>query len=185
MMAKPTAQPDQYQHMSRFRFAIFFLVASISLALASSVHAATEEQLPLTASQLRQCALQIQTLRRRSMALMDQNQQLQRRLQKLSKAHAKLDPKNNDNQQAWAQYNARAADYNRDMARFRSDVVAINEIKQTYDQNCANRSFRQADFQQLSKALQFAMRAGLSDIRVPRLANPQDSPSDGSNHDEP
>lgn len=121
----------------------------------------------LSADQLGKCAQQVRTLRERAPALNQRSRQLDKRRRELAARRERLDQNDDPGQQAWGRYNTRAATFNDDMAQFRSDVTAINEIKRAYDRNCANHSYRDSDFRALSRAAREAMTKGLSNVRVP------------------
>lgn len=151
-------------------------IAAIATALLfpTSAQAEGNERL-LNANQLRECAQMVRKLRERAPALHNRNQQLDKRRHELAEERARLNNNRGDtDMQAWGRYNERAAAFNNDMVAFRSKVAEVNAIKHAYDKNCANRPFRNSDFQALPKALRKAMKAGLSDVRVPYLADPRE-----------
>lgn len=147
-------------------------LVAIGMTIALGAPAASQEQ-PLTAQQLQQCAQMIQTMRTRAPRLNAQARRLQEQRLALAEQRASLQASEQDNLDAWGRYNTGAAAFNKEMAKLRTVIGKINQVKKSYDQNCAGRPFRDADFQALPQALRDAMQAGLADIRVPYAGDPE------------
>lgn len=144
------------------------------LFMAPSIYAENDDA-ALNPQKLAECAQRVQTLRERSATLNKHSRQLDERRRALAAQRERLNESDeaadSDEQRAWARYNSRAATFNDDMAQFRRAVADINKIKREYDRQCANRSYRQSDFENLPESARKAMQAGLSDVRVPYTAD--------------
>lgn len=141
---------------------------------------AQADNAPLELATLRNCASQVQQLRSDATRLNANTAQLDvrrtaldRRSAALQAETAQLDRDNLratlDLQQRRKQHNDELLAFNAEIARHRQAIVAVNQVKQRYAQDCADRPYRRADFQRLPADAQAAMRAGLDDIEVPYL----------------
>lgn len=133
-------------------------------ALASPAVEAQQAQ-ALAPQELAQCAQMIQTLGVESARLNQRAAAFDRRRAALGAQP--LGSGDGGDTQAWARNNSLAAAFNRDMEQFRLAVVQINEVKQTYERQCAGRPYRQSDLEKLPAAAQAAMHGGLAGVRVP------------------
>lgn len=126
----------------------------------------------LSRAELRRCAQRVRTLRQRSVELLQRAHALNKRRQALNAQYRRLQAGTHGQAdggvaQAWIRYNAKASDFNEDMARLRRELRQLNEVKRAYGRHCANRPYRPSDLRALPKALQHAMKAGLKGVRVP------------------
>lgn len=153
------------------------VIAAVLASLAAVCSAQTSHaEETLTVDELRECARMVKTLRQRSAAIHERLQQMDQRRAALARQRARMQQSDKNNQKAWAQYNEAAAAFNDDMARIRSDIRAINAVKRRYDRHCANQPYRDATLQKLPANLQEAMKAGLANVRVPYMGNPNAQP---------
>lgn len=118
----------------------------------------------LSAEALARCASQVHTLRLESQRLQQMAPRNDARRDALAEQRAALA---DDGEAARNRYNTEAAAFNEQMARYRADLQAVNELKAHYHQHCAQRAYRRDDLEALPEAYQRAMRQGLADIQVP------------------
>lgn len=59
--------------------------------------------------------------------------------------------------------------FNRRMAQYRQDVIALNRVRQAFAEQCAGHSVRQRDVERLPEPARSAWRRGLDDVEVPYL----------------
>lgn len=149
------------------------------LVLATGAHA--NDSAPLTPQDLARCAAQVETLRADSSALTQRNAEYETRRNALNARTAELklerDAVNPDDLDTGLAVRAklneqreRTLAFNSDVAKLRTDLKALNALKQDYDARCANRSYRRADLDAMPPATRDAMRAGLGGVAVPYLA---------------
>lgn len=140
------------------------------------------EAAPLTHAELTQCASQIQALRQDSARLTQETYRADARKSALEAKAAALraegesiSPDNTaaaiDLSQRRVEHNRETEAFNTQIGQLRSEIVAINAVKQQYHENCSNRPYRRSDFNGLSNEAQQAMRSGLADVTVPYLGN--------------
>ncbi|WP_420427826.1 hypothetical protein [Algiphilus sp.] len=117
----------------------------------------------LSPEALARCASEVHRLRTESLRLLEQSHANDVQRASLAEQRRALaaDPS------ARPDYNARAEAFNAEMQQFRADVRALNALKAHYERHCAQRPYRRADLEALPEAHRYAMRQGLSDIRVP------------------
>lgn len=153
--------------------------AALSLGLTAAAIAHAESQ-PLTLPELQRCASQVQQLRQDSARLTQQSSQLAAERDAINQRSAALtaedartaqtDLKNGlalhqrrmDNQAQAVALNARLAPLHR-------EIDSLNLLKADYDRNCSGRPYRRAELDTLPEAQRVAMRAGMSDLRVPYI----------------
>lgn len=156
--------------------------AFLMLSLPLIAFAAAANNTPLTAPALQQCANHALTLRTESARLLRENAALDvrrasinQRLDALQTERAALPPDDLDRGLALhernRQYQEDARVFNEDIDTYKQKVIALNEVRQTYDAECADRSYQRSDLEALPAAAQDAMRRGLSDVQVPFLGN--------------
>lgn len=59
--------------------------------------------------------------------------------------------------------------FNQQMQKYRQDVIALNQVKEAFAQQCAGRNARMSDVEKLPDALRQAWRRGLDHVEVPYL----------------
>jgi Skp family chaperone for outer membrane proteins len=145
--------------------------------------AAQAEAEPLAAPALARCATQVQTLREESARLNARNEEIDARRSSINARKAALDAerptlppddlaKGLDFRQRAKAQQADAVQLNADLEQLKREVAVLNRLKDDYDANCAQRSYRRKDLDALPPAAQAAMRAGMNDVQVPYVAQP-------------
>ncbi|WP_043769393.1 hypothetical protein [Algiphilus aromaticivorans] len=134
----------------------------LALASAPTLHAA-DDQAPLTAEVLAQCAEQVKTLRSEAERLNAQAAEQAERRERLEAQRQKL----RENSESRKRYNEAARAFNDKVAAFQEELAEINALKTRYAENCASRDYRREDLDALPQAQREAMRRGLSGVRVP------------------
>ncbi|MEQ8799431.1 MAG: hypothetical protein RJQ08_00555 [Salinisphaeraceae bacterium] len=148
-------------------------LAALALMLATAGHAQTEADKTdntLGAEMLAGCAQRVQNLREESARLNRAADEFEQRRQALAEQHESID--GGDGVEASGrllEYNKQAEAFNEDIAEFRDEVIAVNDTKQWYHDNCANRAYRRSDLEALPADQAAAMRAGLADVEVPYI----------------
>lgn len=166
------------------------LAAVVALCTAAG-SAGAEDAAPLSAAELARCASQVQQLRGESVRILAENARLdtQRAGIEARRREIKDDaitrPRGDlaaglELSERRQNLNAEATAFNGRIARIRSDIAAINEVKAAYESGCAQRPYRRRDLEQLPQAAQDAMRAGLADVEVPYTDKLTPLPSDGA-----
>jgi hypothetical protein len=134
----------------------------------------------LSASELARCANQVERLRTESARLTQWNTQLDVRRDLINARAADLDkeaatiPKDDlkrgldyvDRRKA---HQAEAIKFNAEIDQIRKDIAALNVVKDEYDRNCADRSYRRSDLDALPAGPRTAMQAGLQGVAVPYI----------------
>lgn len=153
------------------------LAATVVGAILATAAAHAQEEKPLSADELAECAALVQTLREESPPLNQQAAQFDKRRAALRQRYAQVREElesgaadageGTRSQDRWARYNSDAAAFNEDIAEFRREVNELNKVKDEYDRNCAGRAYRRSDLEELPEDAREAMRAGTADIRVP------------------
>lgn len=148
-------------------------IAALALTLATSGNAQTGANATngtLGAEALAECAERVQHLREESARLNRAADEFEQRRQALAEQHASIDGGQGvEASGRLLEYNKQAESFNEDIAAFRDEVMAVNDTKQWYHDNCANRSYRRSDLEALPAAQAAAMRAGLADVEVPYI----------------
>ncbi|MGB0954672.1 MAG: hypothetical protein ACPGZP_01585 [Panacagrimonas sp.] len=154
------------------------------IALSLLVGAAAFAQAPqssaseLSTSELVRCAQQVEILRREAPPMGQRYRQLDARRNFINQRTAALRAEASsgagsdldahlDFEQRNLQHRQQTIAFNAELAAYVQEVRRIEGIKREYDRVCAGRPYRRSAFQALPPHLQAAMRAGLSDIRVP------------------
>lgn len=140
------------------------LLFGLMMASVVATSQATEAEQPLTPGELAKCAVQVQQLRAESARL---NQQAAANNIRRDELAAMLNTQNKPVDDLIS-YNRQASAFNQTMVDFRQEVAEINTVKQNYDAQCANRSYRRSELNALPPEQANAMRTGLADVRVPQ-----------------
>ena len=151
------------------------LIASAALPAAAQAEAP-----PLDATSLARCATQVLSLRQESARLIQKNTVLDQRRTQINQRsdafdaeRAALDPDDLNAglnyRQRLKQHQSETLAFNAQIEAYKDEVRSINTVKQDYDRNCANRSYRRADLEAMPESARNAMRRGLSDVQVPYL----------------
>ena len=134
----------------------------------------------LTAPELARCANQVEHLRNESARLTTWNTQLDARRIVINSRAADLDkegaslPKDDlkrglDYVERRKSHQAEAVKFNAEIDQIRKDITAVNIVKDEYDRNCADKSYRRSDLEALPAGPRTAMQAGLAGVAVPYL----------------
>lgn len=142
-------------------------IASILLAaLSGTVYAdRAPEPAPLNADELAHCAAQVQLMRSESERLWAQADADKERREQLRALYKK----SSDSPEQLLRYNEQAQAFNKRMYLFRLEVGDINEVRDAYENDCANRPYQRERLNDLPEAKAQAMREGLGDVRLPRI----------------
>lgn len=146
-------------------------IAALTLTLATAGNAQEEpDEATLGAEALAKCAERVQNLREESTRLNRAADEFEQRREALAEQHASIDGGQGvEASGRLLEYNKQAETFNEDIAAFRDQVMAVNDTKQWYHDNCANRSYRRSDLEALPADRAAAMRAGLADVQVPYI----------------
>ncbi len=148
-------------------------LAVLAMTLATAGHAQTgsdKTDSTLGAEMLAECAQRVQNLREESARLNRAADEFEQRRQALAEQQESIDGAGGvEASGRLLEYNKRAEAFNEDIAEFRDEVIAINDTKKWYHDNCANRAYRRSDLDALPADQAAAMRAGLADVEVPYI----------------
>ncbi|WP_421794186.1 hypothetical protein [Hydrocarboniphaga effusa] len=120
--------------------------------------------------QLQNCATQALTLRRESMRLMQLNGALAVQRNAINQRGAAMAAGNRLPHEVAQQFEQERLAFNAQADQFGRQVLAIGQLRSTYERSCSRRPYRRSDLASLSPELQIAMRMGLDDVTVPMLA---------------
>lgn len=123
----------------------------------------------MSVDQLQSCATQAVTLRRESTRLLQINSALATQRKVINQRSAAVQSGSRLPYEVAQQFEQERLTFNAQADQFRREVVAIGQLRSTYDLSCSRRPYRRADLASLSPELQTAMRMGLSDVAVPML----------------
>jgi hypothetical protein len=134
----------------------------------------------LSAPELARCANQVEHLRSESTRLTQWNTRLDARRDIINARAADLDkeaatlPKDDlkrglDYVERRKAQQAEAVKFNGEIDQIRKDITALNTVKDEYDRNCADRSYRRTDLEALPAGPRTAMQAGLDGVAVPYI----------------
>jgi hypothetical protein len=123
----------------------------------------------MSLEQLQSCAMQAVTLRRESTRLLQINGVLGAQRNVINQRTAAVQAGSRLPYEVAQQYEQERLAFNAQADQFRREVLAIGQLRSTYDLGCSRRPYRRADLASLSPELQTAMRMGLGDVAVPML----------------
>ena len=123
----------------------------------------------MSLDQLQSCATQAVTLRRESTRLMQINSTLAAQRNVINQRTAAVQAGSRVPYEMAQQFEQERLGFNAQADQFRREVLAIGQLRSTYDLSCSRRPYRRSDLASLSPELQTAMRMGLGDVAVPML----------------
>lgn len=123
----------------------------------------------MSLEQLQSCATQAVTLRRESSRLVQINGTLAVQRNTINQRTAAMQAGSRVPYEVAQQFEQERLAFNAQADQFRREVMAIGQLRSTYDLGCSRRPYRRADLASLSPELQTAMRMGLGDVAVPML----------------
>lgn len=159
----------------------WILPAAAALAAVFTTPAMPDEAGPLPREALARCAAQVQTLLDESGRLTQAAVAFDRRRSALDERSAALRAERDavaegDLEAGLAvreklkEHHAQTLAFNASVEQLKREIGSLNALKQDYDGNCANRSYRRSDLEGLPAEQQAAMRAGLRGVQVPYIA---------------
>lgn len=138
-------------------------IGAATAILFTAGHAFADDADTLSADTLARCAEKVETLRAEGTRLSELAGEHDTKRQALQEEREAI----GDSEERRTAYNRRAEAFNEGIKRYVDELAAINETKDAYDRDCANRPYARSDLEALPEERQQAMRRGLSDVRIP------------------
>lgn len=155
-------------------------LAAGALTMVAGTAMAQTAPAPLDSAALNACATQVQNLRVESNRINQKNAELDVRRKAINERSAALKTERDnvpaDNLErglavraSLQEHVSNTVKFNAEIEQIKREIVAVNLLKQNYDRDCANRSYRRNDLAALPEAQRAAMQAGLGGVQVPYL----------------